>query len=76
MNDRGSVRDRISKNNLTHVWMINQLRITYGITVDKSTFSGILSNTVNGDKAETIVLKANLILDDYERYFVNRVVTG
>ena len=74
MGDRDAIRIRLSTNRLTHTWLIYQLHMR-DVETDKTEFSAVLSGTRKGEKAETIVIKANQILDEYERYFVRRPVT-
>ena len=71
MGDRDAIRIRLSTNRLTHTWLIYQLHLN-GLETDKTEFSGVLSGVRKGDKAENIVVKANQILDEYEKYFVKR----
>ena len=72
MADRDDVRDRISRNRLTHTWVIYQLQ-KRGIETNRSQFSGAVSGALRGEKITEIINKANEVLDDYERYFVKRV---
>ena len=75
MGDRDAIRIRLATNRLTHIWLIYQLHLR-GIETDKSEFSSILAGTRKGDKAENIINEANWILDNYEEYWVERVVAG
>lgn len=71
MGDRENIRVKISTNRLSYSWLLFQLHLK-GIETDKTELSSVLSGTRNGAKAESIVVTANEILDDYERYFLNR----
>jgi hypothetical protein len=75
MDDRGRIREFISDNRLTYKWLIFQLHLR-GIEVTKSEMSEMLSKTQPrvGEKVDKVLLTANMILDDYERYFINRFV--
>ena len=75
MDDRGRIREFISDNRLTYKWLIFLLLLR-GIEVTKSEMSEMLSKTQPrvGEKVDKVLLTANMILDDYERYFINRFV--
>ena len=71
MGDRERIRKSISDNRLSYSWLLFQLHLQ-GIETDKTELSSVLYGNRNGNKAESIVVKANEILDDYERCFLNR----
>ena len=70
MNDADKIRSRISTNRLSHTWLIYQLH-KRGIQTDKTEFSGFLSGTRKGPKADLVIEAANDILDFYESCFSN-----
>ena len=73
MGDSERIRKSISDNRLSYSWLLFQLHLK-GIETDKTELSSVLYGNRNGAKAESIVEKANRILDDYERYFLNRPI--
>ena len=73
MGDRERIRKFLADERLSYSWLLFQLHLS-GIETDKTELSSVLYNKRAGNKAESIVLKAIEILDDYERYFVNRFV--
>lgn len=73
MGDRERIRKSLAEYRLTYKWLLLQLHLK-GIETDKSTLSLAISGTRSGDTYKNIVLMINEILDEYERYFINRVI--
>lgn len=66
MEELNAIRERLKKQHLSFVWLIEQLRHR-GIITDKTEVSSVFSGTRTGLKADTIVSTAKYILDDYEQ---------
>lgn len=62
--ERTKIRRLLAENNLTSVWLINQLA-QRGITVDKCSFSNILAGTRTGPKADAVISASLDILAAY-----------
>lgn len=65
MRERKPLKERISENNLTFVWLIGMLK-KIGINTDKSEMSSAVRGTVSGKKPEMIVEASHWVLDQYE----------
>lgn len=72
--ERRAIRNRISNNRLTFVWLIDQLHLR-GIVTDKTELSSVFAGTRNGPKAENIVATSAQILDEYESKFAAKDMT-
>ena len=59
------IRATLTRNKLTHVWLINRLNEA-GVRTDKTEFSSVLNGTRIGPKADTILSTALSILTKYE----------
>ena len=66
--DRDEIKDRLEKNKLTFVWLIQQLE-KRGIYTDKSEMSGVFAGTRRGPKPERIIRESAAILDEYESIY-------
>lgn len=64
---RDEIRIKLLNNNLSQVWLINQLA-ERGITTDKSELSSALSGSRTGTKIDKIIETSLLILHDYEAW--------
>ncbi len=62
-----SVKNMLSKNNLTGVWLLGMLEIK-GILLEKSTLSAILNGRSKDKKAEEVLNISIEILRDYEEW--------
>jgi hypothetical protein len=62
---RESIRERLRKNYLTNVWLINMLE-KEGMYVTSSTLSSILSGSRRGKTVDRILDAADRILARYE----------
>lgn len=63
---RESIRDRLRRNYLTNVWLINMLEKD-GLYVTSSTLSSILSGSRRGKAVERVLDTADTILTRYEQ---------
>ena len=70
MEERDSIRERVTKNRLSFKWLIFQLS-KRGIETDKSEISSIFAGTRKGQKADTIIKTTSEILTEYENVFVH-----
>ena len=68
MLERNEVYERLKKNKLTQVWLINQLR-EHGIVTERSEISAVFAGTRNGLKVDAIIKTSKFILDEYEKMF-------
>lgn len=66
MNDRETIRYRLSVNHLSFVWLIGMLR-KRGIETSASVVSAILAGTRNGPTVNKIIAESTSILDWYEK---------
>jgi hypothetical protein len=62
---RKSIRERLIKNTLSQVWLINRLE-DEGLQTEKTELCSVLSGTRKGAKAETILQVSDAILTRYE----------
>lgn len=69
MTDRDELRERLNKNHLSYVWLIDQLR-RRNVATDKTEMSSVVAGTRSGKKAETILSVSLDILDNYEKEFL------
>lgn len=69
-----SVKNTLSKNNLTSVWLLGILE-KKGILLEKSTLSAILNGRSKDKKAEEVLTTSKEILSDYEDW-VRRYSNG
>lgn len=60
------IRNRIRKNKLSYVWLIEQLKLK-GIVTDKTELSSVVAGTRHGTKADAILDVSCIILDKYEK---------
>lgn len=65
-NNTAKIRELLSRNNLTQVWLINRLAAV-GETVDKYEMSSTLACVRTGPKADRVIHKSLEILQVYER---------
>ena len=70
MEERDSIRERVTRNRLSFKWLIFQLS-KRGIETDKSEISSIFAGTRKGQKADTIIQTTSEILTEYEKVFVH-----
>lgn len=70
MKEREILRERLARNHLTFVWLINQLA-DKGIETEKSELSSVFAGTRKGNKADKILSASEEILTDYEKNFAN-----
>lgn len=70
---RRAIRNQLSDNRLSFVWLIEQLRLR-GIVTDKAELSSVFSGTRNGPKVENILTTSEQILNEYETLFVENAV--
>lgn len=68
MTDRDELREKLARNHLSYVWLINQLK-NKNVVTDKTEMSSVVAGTRNGKKAETILSVSLDILDNYEKEF-------
>ena len=69
MTDREELRERLNRNHLSYVWLIDQLR-RRNVATDKTEMSSVVAGTRSGKKAETILSVSLEILDSYEKEFL------
>lgn len=69
MTDRDELREKLARNHLSYVWLIDQLR-RKNVVTDKTEMSSVVTGTRNGKKAETIISVSLDILDSYEKKFL------
>jgi hypothetical protein len=69
LTDRDELREKLARNHLSYVWLINQLR-RKNVVTDKTEMSSVVAGTRNGKKAETILSVSLDILDSYEKEFL------
>ena len=67
--ERDEIRDRLNRNKLTFVWLINRLE-ERGIFTDKTEMSGVIAGTRRGPKPEQIIRESLAILDEYETNYL------
>ena len=69
MTDRDELREKLARNHLSYVWLIDQLR-RKNVVTDKTEMSSVVAGTRNGKKAEIIISVSLDILDSYEKEFL------
>jgi hypothetical protein len=69
LTDRDELREKLARNHLSYVWLIDQLR-RKNVVTDKTEMSSVVAGTRNGKKAETIISVSLDILDSYEKEFL------
>lgn len=67
-----NIKNRISRFNLTYVWLINELSRTHGVETDKTEMSSVLAGTRKGAKADAIITASEEILTKYEQLYFQR----
>lgn len=65
--ERNKIRIMLLNNNLSQVWLINQLA-DRGIVTDKAELSSALSGSRTGAKIDKIISASLQILNDYEKW--------
>ena len=60
--ERDEIRNRLAKNRLSFVWLINQL-------TDKTEMSGAIAGSRKGPKVDLIIRESITVLDEYERNY-------
>ncbi len=65
-NEREEIRNMVTRNSLSYVWLINRLA-DRGIIVSKSQLSGILAGAIPGQKANEVIDESLEILNSYEQ---------
>lgn len=70
--ERDKIRIMLLNNNLSQVWLINQLA-EKGIVTDKAELSSALSGSRTGAKIEKIISVSLQILNDYQAWKEKKV---
>lgn len=70
--ERDKIRIMLLNNNLSQVWLINQLA-DKGVVTDKAELSSALSGSRTGAKIDKIMSVSLLILSDYEDWKKSQV---
>ena len=68
--EREEIRERLSRNKLSFVWLINQLE-KRGVMTDKTEMSGAISGSRKGPKVDLIIRESIAALDEYEANYAD-----